>query len=109
LIGELMWNWRRKRVEFNNIIEKKEYIGEIPVIIMRPIENRETYPTVIFYHGWTSKKEYQRFRGYILATLGYQVVIPDAINHGERGEIDYYAKENAGRFWEVVLRYRYSS
>ncbi|MDY0236301.1 MAG: alpha/beta fold hydrolase [Gudongella sp.] len=91
-------------MEFNNIIEINEYIGGIPVIIMRPIEKRESYPTVVFYHGWTSKKEYQRFRGYILASLGYQVVIPDALNHGERGEIDYYAKENAGRFWEVVLQ-----
>ena len=91
-------------MEFNNIIEKKVYIGHIPLIIMRPIEKRQVYPTIIFYHGWTSKKEHQRFRGYILASLGYQVVIPDAINHGERGEIDYYAKENAGRFWEVVLQ-----
>lgn len=71
---------------------------------MRPLEIKAVYPTIIFYHGWTSKKEYQRFRGYILASLGYQVVIPDAKNHGERGQIDYYAKENAGRFWEVVLQ-----
>lgn len=91
-------------MEFKNIIEKKVYIGDIPLIIMRPIENRQVYPTLIFYHGWTSKKEFQRFRGYILASLGYQVVIPDAIYHGERGEIEYYAKENAGRFWEVVLQ-----
>lgn len=91
-------------MEFNNIVERKEYIGDIPVIIMRPIENKEVYPTVVFYHGWTSRKEYQRFRAYILASLGYQVVIPDAINHGERDQIDYYAKKNAGRFWEVVLQ-----
>lgn len=91
-------------MEFNNIIEKKEYIKGIPLIIMRPLDERQVYPTIIFYHGWTSKKESQRFRGYILASLGYQVVIPDAILHGERGQIDYYAKENAGRFWEVVLQ-----
>lgn len=91
-------------MEFNNIIEKKEFIGDIPVIIMRPLENREAYPTIVFYHGWTSNKDNQRFRGYILASLGYQVVLPDAINHGERGEIDYNSKENAGRFWEVVLQ-----
>ena len=91
-------------MEFKNIIERKDYIGEIPVIIMRPIESKTIYPTIVFYHGWTSNKDYQRFRGYILASLGYQVVLPDAINHGERGEIDYNSTENAGKFWEVVLQ-----
>lgn len=75
-------------LRFSNVVEEKIYIGEIPAIIFRPAETRNLYPTVIFYHGWSSSKENQRFRAFILSALGYQVVIPDAINHGERNPID---------------------
>lgn len=90
-------------MKFNNINKEKVMIGEIPAIVLRPAEGSVNYPTVVFYHGWSSKKEYQEFRGGILAELGYQVVIPDAIHHGERGTLDYDESENSGFFWEVVL------
>lgn len=43
-------------------------------------------------------------RGFILASVGYQVVIPDAIYHGERMPISDYSTHNAIRlFWKVIL------
>lgn len=46
-------------------------------------------PKVNYYHGWHSSKEYQRFKGTVLAVYGYQVIIADAVYHGERNPIDY--------------------
>ena len=71
-------------IKSNYIIEEKVKLKEIPAIIFRPRDAKEPIPTVVFYHGWSSNKETQRMRGFILASVGYQVVIPDAIYHGER-------------------------
>ena len=87
----------------NNILEKKIYIGEIPAILFRPRKNG-LLPTIILYHGWGSNKESQRIRGFILSAVGYQVIIPDAINHGERGDIDYEDTKNIRKyFWDTIL------
>ncbi|NLV87978.1 MAG: prolyl oligopeptidase family serine peptidase [Tissierellia bacterium] len=83
------------------IKEEKVHIGNIPAILFRPKEDKEKFPTIIFYHGWSSYKEAQRIRGLILATVGFQVLIPDAIYHGERNPIDYW--KNTYKFWEVVF------
>ncbi|MSU00410.1 alpha/beta fold hydrolase [Tissierella pigra] len=88
----------------NNIIEDKIKIGEIPAILFRPKDERELIPTIIFYHGWSSNKEIQRIRGFILASVGYQVIIPDAIYHGERKALDNYGGENAAKyFWDIIF------
>ena len=90
--------------ENKNIIEKRVKIRDIPCIILKPsVENRKL-ATIIFYHGWSSNKDSQKFRGFILASLGYQVIIPDAINHGERGIVDYNDPDTTGQyFWKTVL------
>lgn len=89
----------------SNIIEDKIDIKGIPAILFRPKDKDKEIPTVIFYHGWSSNKESQRIRGFLLAALGYQVVIPDAINHGERNPLDNYEEENIIRhFWDTVLK-----
>lgn len=86
------------------IIEENINIGEIPAIIFRPKEVKDRIPTILFYHGWSSNKEFQRIRGFILASVGYQVVIPDAIYHGERNPLTDYGMESAMRyFWDVIL------
>lgn len=90
-------------MKFINISKTETDIHGIPAIVLRPEMDMESYPTVVFYHGWSSKKEYQEFRGSVIASLGYQVIIPDAIHHGERGDLDYDASENSGFFWKVVL------
>lgn len=88
----------------NYILEKGISIGEIPAILFRPKGIEEPIPSIVLYHGWSSKKEFQRMRGFILASVGYQVIIPDAIYHGERAPLDDYSIENAKRlFWPVVF------
>lgn len=87
------------------IKEDRINIKEIPAIILRPNAIKEPLPTVILYHGWASSKEKQRLRGYILASMGYQVVIPDAIYHGDRNPLKYYSSEEATRyFWYVIFK-----
>ena len=87
-----------------NIIEEQVTIKDIPCIILKPKDQNGKLSTIIFYHGWSSSKESQRFRGFILASLGYQVIIPDSIHHGERNPIDY---ENVDKmrdyFWKTIL------
>jgi len=91
-------------MEFNNMIEKKVMINNISTIVLTPRNDSKLYPTIIFYHGWGSTIEKQRFRGFILCSLGYQVMIPCAIYHGERNPIEHSNPDNAGRyFWDVIL------
>lgn len=91
-------------IKSNYIIEEKVAIQDIPAIIFRPREVKEPIPTIIFYHGWSSSKESQRLRGFILSSVGYQVIIPDAIYHGERQPLsDYSMYEAEEFFWDVIL------
>ena len=90
-------------MDFINIRKKPIEMENIPAIVLRPDVEKENYPTVVFYHGWGSSKERQLFRGSVIASLGFQVILPDAIHHGARGPIDYSEHENTGLFWEVVL------
>lgn len=84
--------------------EERDRIGEIPVIRFVPREGNGPFPTLIMYHGWSSSKESQRFRAFILSCLGYQVIVPDGLYHGERGTIDYHNPENArDYFWPIIL------
>lgn len=86
------------------IIEERISIGEIPAILFRPKGKKGPIPSILFYHGWSSKKEFQRMRGFILASVGYQVIIPDAIYHGERMPLSDYGTEKAIKlFWKVIL------
>lgn len=86
------------------ILEEQISIGEIPAILFRPKEDKGLLPTIIFYHGWSSDKESQRMRGFILSSVGYQVLIPDAINHGERNPLHYYDIQDATKyFWNTIF------
>ncbi len=92
-------------MKFNNIIERNTFIKDIPVILLTPKDGLKKHPTVLFYHGWSSDAEKQRFRGYILCSLGYQVIIPCSIYHGTRNPIDYLNTPNAiNYFWNVILK-----
>ena len=44
-------------------------------------------PLVIFYHGWQSNKELVLTQARKLARKNLRVVLPDAMNHGERHQI----------------------
>ena len=86
-----------------NIKEENINIKGIPCIRLVPKTKEGLFSTIIFYHGWSSTKENQKFRGFILSNLGYQVIIPDAIYHGERSPIDYDSNNAAKYFWKVIL------
>lgn len=88
----------------NHILEEQISIKGIPAILFKPKEDKGLIPTVIFYHGWSSDKETQRIRGFILSSVGYQVIIPDAINHGERNPLHNYDMEDATKyFWDTIF------
>ena len=65
------------------IQEKKVYVEGIPCLQITSGEMPKG--VVLFYHGWSSQKEYQAVRGHVLAAYGYDVLIPDAVMaNGER-------------------------
>ncbi len=87
------------------INEKKIRIGEIPALLFKPNKIQGRIPTIIFYHGWSSSKDSQKMRAFILANLGYQVIVPDAIYHGERNALEVYDGANAAKyFWDIVFK-----
>lgn len=79
-------------------------INKIPTYIIYPKNFKDKMPVIFFYHGWSSDKSKHRNLGSFLACNGYLVVIPDSINHGERGLIDY-SDLNIGltQFWPTVI------
>lgn len=58
---------------------------------------------LIFYHGWSSRKENQIFRASTIASYGMRVLVPDAEFHGERGEIDYEDEETLEKYFFPIL------
>ena len=89
---------------FLNVSEEKLYIEDIPVIVLTPINAKKDMATIVLYHGWSSNKESQRMRGFILASVGYRVVMPDAMHHGERDPFDSYGFERGYELWETVFK-----
>ena len=86
------------------VLEEKININGIPAIIFRPKSVGDKLPTIIHYHGWSSNKERQRMRAYVMSSLGYQLVIPDALNHGERNPLEDYGPQSAiENFWPTVF------
>ena len=46
----------------------------------------QSLPLIVFYHGWTGRKENNLTQGYEIAKKGFRVVMPDALFHGERAD-----------------------
>lgn len=94
---------------FNNLLDNLEEneinIAGIPCIEIVPPEIKED---IIFYHGWSSRKENQVFRGQILACHGYRVILPDAPYHGQRNRLDFNSGNGeellANYFFEILIR-----
>ncbi len=92
-------------LESKFIKRERHLIGDIPVLRLIPRDTEEPFKTIVFYHGWSSSKEVQLMRGMILASFGYQVILPDSVNHGERGIVDYEDPESVvGYFWPTILK-----
>ena len=79
-------------------------LGPIPCLIIKPSNFNGELPTIFLYHGWSSQKANYEFMGKVIAIHGYQVIAPDALDHGERGSLNYtdlgIMEEH---FWQVVI------
>ncbi|HLR92414.1 MAG TPA: dienelactone hydrolase family protein [Atopostipes sp.] len=81
---------------------KHEQIDDIPVIeLFEKGKEQEKLPVVFFYHGWESRKERVLEYGYYLANSGFRAILPEALNHGERKQIETHQQDPLN-FWEVV-------
>ncbi len=78
-------------------------LGNIPCTYVRP--NYHTNKgTIIYYHGWSSKRKNGLFIGKILAFHGHSVILPDAIHHGERNALENYNVESMKKFfWDTIF------
>ncbi len=64
---------------------RKRMLGAIPLMEVVPKEERNNkLPLIIYYHGWQSSKELNLTQARYLARQGFRVLLPDALNHGER-------------------------
>lgn len=64
---------------------RHRYIKKIPVLeVVAEEEKNNVMPLVIYYHGWQSAKELALTQARKLAKKGMRVILPDAMNHGER-------------------------
>ncbi len=57
-------------------------------------------PTLFFHHGFTSSKEIYSYFGYLLAQVGYRVILPDAPLHGARADGD--EGRLLANFWQIL-------
>lgn len=64
---------------------RHRYIKKIPVLEVTPEDRKnQELPLIIYYHGWQSAKELSLTQARKLAAKGFRVILPDAMNHGER-------------------------
>jgi fermentation-respiration switch protein FrsA (DUF1100 family) len=78
-------------------------LADISVLCAAPAgQTNRPLPTLIFYHGFTSSKLVYSYFAVALAQEGFRVVMPDAVEHGERFSGD--AEGRLGRFWQILLR-----
>ncbi|CAJ1193695.1 alpha/beta fold hydrolase [Companilactobacillus nantensis] len=63
----------------------QQMIQDVPILEVTPEEPfHKQLPLVIFYHGWRSSKELVLTQARKLAQKNIRVVLPDAMNHGQR-------------------------
>ncbi len=99
----MVWSIFSYESEF--IDTERVEINMIPCLKLRPKGASGLLPTIIYYHGWHSSKDFQRFKAVIFACYGYQVIVPDAMHHGERNPIDYDAPGMLDKyFWEIIFQ-----
>ncbi len=66
----------------------KRKVNNIPLLEVVLTELRaEKIPIIIYYHGWQTSKELVLTQGRKFAKQGFRVLLPDAMNHGERKQV----------------------
>ena len=97
--------WSIFQYENSFITTTREKINGVPCLKFKPKDHKGLLPTVIFYHGWHSSKEFKKFQAMSIAGFGYQVIVPDALHHGDREPIDHDDPQNLERYlWEIILQ-----
>ena len=67
----------------------EDTIEGVPAIHAAPADRMShPLPTIFFFHGYRSSKELSSFFGYMLATAGFRVILPEAPMHGSRYDGD---------------------
>lgn len=67
------------------ITVRKRLIGTIPSFeLVNESNKNKKLPIIVYYHGWQINKSLVFTQGRKLAQKGFRVVLPDAMNHGER-------------------------
>ncbi|MEH7343589.1 alpha/beta fold hydrolase [Bacillus sp. JJ1532] len=86
------------------ITVKNSKINEIPFLHIADSNNwEEKLPSIIFIHGFTSRKEFNLHYAYLLAEKGFRVILPEALYHGERST-GLSGNELNLHFWEIIIR-----
>ena len=97
--------WSIFQYENSFITTTKEEINGIPCLKFKPKGYEGLLPTVIYYHGWHSNKDFIRFEALVIASYGYQVIVPDALHHGDRDAIDHDDPQNLEKYlWKIILQ-----
>ncbi|HYG60418.1 MAG TPA: alpha/beta fold hydrolase [Symbiobacteriaceae bacterium] len=87
------------------VLTERCTVAGIPALHVRPRGHEGRAPTILFFHGWSSRKELVLVPAEVLAIEGYRVIIPDSINHGERGALPVYDDKSAyHHFYETILQ-----
>lgn len=77
-------------------------LGEITGYYL-PYKGDKLNGTIYCYHGWGSNAYRQLFRGELLTHYGFEVILPDALNHGKRGRLHYGSHEVfAKHFYQTI-------
>ncbi|XJS11624.1 alpha/beta fold hydrolase [Aerococcaceae bacterium WGS1372] len=67
------------------ITVRKRFIGTIPSFeLVNELDKNNPLPIIVYYHGWQINKTLVFTQGRKLAQKGFRVILPDAMNHGER-------------------------
>jgi uncharacterized protein len=86
-----------------SIITERTELAGIPILHVRARTLQGPAPTILYFHGWSSKKEFNIIPAELLAIDGFRVIVPDQIHHGERGALADYPKAAKTHFWKVIL------
>jgi len=97
--------WSIFQYENSFVTTTKEEINGVPCLKFKPKNYEGILPTIINYHGWHSSKDFKRFEALTIASHGYQVIVPDALYHGERDPINHDDPENLNKYlWKIILQ-----
>jgi dienelactone hydrolase len=97
--------WSIFEYENSFITTTREEINGVPCLKFKPKGYEGLLPTVIYYHGWHSSKDFIRFEAQVIASNGYQVIVPDALHHGDRDAIDHDNPQNLEIYlWKIILQ-----